>query len=128
VIVMARTTCLAVLALLALACSGSETGGDGGAAADVAPADLAPEPDGPWHCSGPVAGGGSVACSYTWTCSEGDRKLACGYDVVNNVYDCVCHNLARGTMEGSFSGPSQTCASGAATVIQDANRACGWKL
>jgi hypothetical protein len=90
--------------------------------------DLAPPLDGPWSCGTAVQGGGAVACTYTWSCSDGKRKLSCEYDVVDNVFDCTCHDLARKRVDGTFEGPSQTCASGAATVRAQANKACTWKV
>jgi len=92
------------------------------------PKDMAPPPDGPWSCSPPAQSGGAVACTYTWTCSDGKRRLICEYDVIYNVYDCICHDLARKRVDGKIEGPAQTCAIGASTVKQLANTRCKWKL
>ena len=92
------------------------------------PQDMAPPPDGPWSCGSPASGGGAVACTYTWSCSDGERKLTCEYDVVDNVFDCTCNDLARKKVDGTFEGPSQTCSSGASTVKQQANTSCMWKI
>lgn len=119
----------AALSLMLLAGCGSEDGRhDGGVGPADTRTDGALEPDGPWSCTGPATGGGAVACTFTWKCADGDRTLSCGYDVVYNVYDCECQNIAKGKIEGTFSGPSQTCASGAPTVVTQANTACKWKL
>ena len=92
------------------------------------PKDMAPPPDGPWSCGAAAQGGGAVACTYTWSCSDGKRKLTCEYDVVDNVFDCTCNDLARKKVDGKFEGPSQTCSSGAKTVTAQANKACKWKV
>jgi hypothetical protein len=129
---MARLRLLVgMLAIAVTACATEESPGDaqlgkedGGGGGDS----HKPGPDGPWQCGVPAADGSAVICTFTWTCSDGQRKISCGYNVVNNVYDCECQNLATGEKDGTFSGPSQTCASGPATITQDANKACGWKL
>lgn len=104
---------------------------DRGADADVPPdlsVDARPEPDGPWSCTGPAMAGGTVACSFTWQCPDGERKLACTYDVVDNIYDCECQDLAHGKVDGTLTGPPQTCATPVAGLIPEINKACGWKL
>jgi len=116
----------ALCSLVAAGCGAGDSCRDCGAGVDSGPQDLAP--DGPWSCGAPSMTGGAVACKFTWTCTQGQRELGCTYDVVNNEYDCVCRNLTDKTTEGQFAGPSQTCASGAVTVVQAANKACGWKL
>jgi hypothetical protein len=108
-------------------CGGADRERDAAVPADLA-GDTRPEPDGPWLCSLPVMAGGSVSCSFTWQCPEGARKLSCGYDVVNNVYDCVCQDLDRGTVDGKLTGPPQTCAVSVSSLVPQINTACGWKL
>jgi hypothetical protein len=127
-----------LLSLLLLAACGDDgdedaCGKDAGCDGAVTRGDLGPPkpdaPAGPWQCAAPVLSGGAVSCSFTWDCSAvGERQLVCDYDVVNNVFDCVCLNLTKNKPEGSFDGPSQTCAIGVSAILQQANTACKWKL
>jgi hypothetical protein len=124
-----------LLSLLLLAACGGDEGTckrDAGCDGPVKQGDLGPPrpdlPTGPWQCGAPVQTGGAVSCSFTWDCSVGKRQLVCDYDVVNNVFDCVCLNLTKNKPEGTFDGPSQTCSIGVSSILKDANASCKWKL